>query len=313
MGRRRRWALRLGGLRRDLGAAVRDGRDQEPAAVPLAGGRSHRLRGDGRGSAAVAGWRTHVLADVPRPGRPSTASSGPARRSSWPVTAGSLITTDEGGPLRRTGRRAAGGRRSSRWPCPPTSLRIRCCSPRPPRAVSSARATAGRPTARPVSKGSGCSTWSGSAPSSTPRAKPASTARTGWTQPWTRLAASPGRPHRLMFPLAPAAGLEAFLATDRGIFRTADAGEHWQPSGLPGQDVFEIATFPAPEPVRTRSAGEVHESTRPRATISSSSPSALLPRIRPPGRAGSVIAIAGSGVTASCCTRPSRTVCSFVC
>jgi hypothetical protein len=69
---------------------------------------------------------------------------------------------------------------------------------------------------------------------------------------WTRLAASPGRPHRLMFPLAPAAGLEAFLATDRGIFRTTDAGEHWQPSGLPGQDVLEIATFPAPEPVNRR-------------------------------------------------------------
>lgn len=67
---------------------------------------------------------------------------------------------------------------------------------------------------------------------------------------WTRLAASPGRPARLMFPLAPAAGLEAFLATDRGIFRTLDAGEHWQPAGLPGQNVLEIATFPPPEPLK---------------------------------------------------------------
>jgi photosystem II stability/assembly factor-like uncharacterized protein len=65
---------------------------------------------------------------------------------------------------------------------------------------------------------------------------------------WTRLAASPGRPSRLMFPLAPAAGLEAFLATDRGLFRTMDAGEHWSPAGFAGQEVLTVATFPPPEP-----------------------------------------------------------------
>jgi photosystem II stability/assembly factor-like uncharacterized protein len=65
---------------------------------------------------------------------------------------------------------------------------------------------------------------------------------------WTELSKSPGRPARLMFPLAPAAGLEAFLATDRGIFRTPDAGEHWDPAGLEGQDVLTIATFPPPSP-----------------------------------------------------------------
>jgi photosystem II stability/assembly factor-like uncharacterized protein len=65
---------------------------------------------------------------------------------------------------------------------------------------------------------------------------------------WTRLAVSPGRPSRLMFPLAPAAGLEAFLATDRGLFRTMDAGEHWSPAGFAGQDVLTVATFPPPEP-----------------------------------------------------------------
>ncbi len=65
--------------------------------------------------------------------------------------------------------------------------------------------------------------------------------------PWKRLADSPGRPHRLMFPLAPAAGIEAFLATDRGVFHTFDAGEHWSASGLAGMDVLEIATFPPPE------------------------------------------------------------------
>ena len=65
---------------------------------------------------------------------------------------------------------------------------------------------------------------------------------------WTRLAASPGRPSRLMFPLAPAAGIEGFLATDRGLFRTMDAGEHWLPAGFAGQAVLTVATFPASEP-----------------------------------------------------------------
>jgi photosystem II stability/assembly factor-like uncharacterized protein len=69
---------------------------------------------------------------------------------------------------------------------------------------------------------------------------------------WTRIADSPGRPTRLMFPLAPAAGLEAFLATDRGVFRTADGGRHWSVSGFEGHEVFTIATFPAPEPARDR-------------------------------------------------------------
>jgi photosystem II stability/assembly factor-like uncharacterized protein len=66
-------------------------------------------------------------------------------------------------------------------------------------------------------------------------------------QTWTKLADSPGRPTRLMFPLAPAAGLEAFLATDRGLFRTTDAGAHWAPAGFAGQEVLTVATFPPPD------------------------------------------------------------------
>jgi photosystem II stability/assembly factor-like uncharacterized protein len=70
---------------------------------------------------------------------------------------------------------------------------------------------------------------------------------------WTKLADSPGRPTRLMFPLAPAAGLEAFLATNSGLFRTADAGMHWSPAGFAGQEVLTVATFPPPEePPRKR-------------------------------------------------------------
>jgi photosystem II stability/assembly factor-like uncharacterized protein len=66
---------------------------------------------------------------------------------------------------------------------------------------------------------------------------------------WTKLSASPGRPRRLLFPLAPAAGLEAFLATDQGLFRTPDTGAHWEPAGFQGQDVLVVATFPPPESV----------------------------------------------------------------
>jgi photosystem II stability/assembly factor-like uncharacterized protein len=66
---------------------------------------------------------------------------------------------------------------------------------------------------------------------------------------WRLLSASPGRPTRLIFPLAPAAGLEAFLATERGVFRTADAGEHWFPAGLADKEVLTVATFPPPQPM----------------------------------------------------------------
>jgi photosystem II stability/assembly factor-like uncharacterized protein len=65
---------------------------------------------------------------------------------------------------------------------------------------------------------------------------------------WTRLSASPGRPVSLMFPLAATVGREAFLATDQGLFRTTDAGEHWAPAGFAGQEVLAVATFPPPEP-----------------------------------------------------------------
>jgi len=69
---------------------------------------------------------------------------------------------------------------------------------------------------------------------------------------WTRLGSYEGRPARLLFPLAPAAGLEAFVATDHGLFRTADGGYKFQPAGLVGEDVLTIATFPPPEPLLGR-------------------------------------------------------------
>jgi photosystem II stability/assembly factor-like uncharacterized protein len=69
---------------------------------------------------------------------------------------------------------------------------------------------------------------------------------------WTALGAAGTRIRRLLFPLAPEAGMEAFVATDRGVLRTLDGGEHWQPSGLAGQDVLALATFPPGNPPSRR-------------------------------------------------------------
>ena len=54
---------------------------------------------------------------------------------------------------------------------------------------------------------------------------------------------------RLLFPLAPESGSEAFLATDRGLFWTGDGGQNWSPSGeaLRSEAVLTLGTFPAPD------------------------------------------------------------------
>jgi len=67
---------------------------------------------------------------------------------------------------------------------------------------------------------------------------------------WVPLSEGLGRQsvRRLMFPLAPAAGLEAFVGTDGGVFRTVDGGQKWQRAGLDGKDVRVLATFPPPAP-----------------------------------------------------------------
>jgi photosystem II stability/assembly factor-like uncharacterized protein len=58
-------------------------------------------------------------------------------------------------------------------------------------------------------------------------------------------------PRRVLFPLAPGSGAEAFLATDRGVFRTADGGERWMDAGLRGQSVSCVNTFPPPSETTT--------------------------------------------------------------
>ncbi len=68
---------------------------------------------------------------------------------------------------------------------------------------------------------------------------------------WTRLGTpGAGSPTQLLFPLAPAAGQEAFLATDQGLFHTLDGGKEWRPAGFRGESVLTVATFPPPSPLR---------------------------------------------------------------
>jgi ligand-binding sensor domain-containing protein len=71
-----------------------------------------------------------------------------------------------------------------------------------------------------------------------------------WTPLSEGLAGRQGR--RLMFPLAPAAGLEAFVGTDDGIFRTLDGGQHWQKAGLESHPILSLATFPAAPPSHSK-------------------------------------------------------------
>ena len=54
-------------------------------------------------------------------------------------------------------------------------------------------------------------------------------------------------PLRLLFPLAPDSGAEAFLGTNQGVYRTADGGMRWEAAGMKDEKVLCIGTFPAPE------------------------------------------------------------------
>jgi photosystem II stability/assembly factor-like uncharacterized protein len=58
-----------------------------------------------------------------------------------------------------------------------------------------------------------------------------------------------GRVNRLLFPLLPDSGAVVFAATDHGVYRSEDAGLNWRFSGMKGENVIAIATFPPPERV----------------------------------------------------------------
>ncbi|HET8644544.1 MAG TPA: hypothetical protein VFO85_03585, partial [Vicinamibacteria bacterium] len=59
-------------------------------------------------------------------------------------------------------------------------------------------------------------------------------------------------PTRVLFPLMPVSGMEVFLGTMQGVYRSPDGGAHWQPSGLQDQAVLCLATFPQQDMSRSR-------------------------------------------------------------
>jgi photosystem II stability/assembly factor-like uncharacterized protein len=61
-----------------------------------------------------------------------------------------------------------------------------------------------------------------------------------------------GQVNRLLFPLLPDSGAVVFAATDHGIYRSDDAGQNWRFSGMKGEDVVAIATFPPLERTPSR-------------------------------------------------------------
>lgn len=59
-------------------------------------------------------------------------------------------------------------------------------------------------------------------------------------------------PTRVLFPLMPTSGMEIFLGTVHGVYRSPNGGADWEPSAL-DKPVLCLATFPQPDPVRARS------------------------------------------------------------
>ena len=131
---------------------------------------------------------------------------------------------------------------------------------------------------------------------------------------WTRLAASPGRPSRLMFPLAPARGPRGVPGHRPGPVPDADAGEHWEPAGFAGQDVLTVATFPPPEPTRAAKRAAMRFAKAHglgNDFILVAPPRRRRPRSSPRGPCACAIATAASAATASCCTRATPDGVSF--
>jgi hypothetical protein len=52
---------------------------------------------------------------------------------------------------------------------------------------------------------------------------------------------------RLLFPLAPDSGATIFLGGEAGVYRSLSGGLVWEPSGLAGERVHVLATFPPPQ------------------------------------------------------------------
>ena len=229
-----------------------------PAADPTV------YRRDRRRSPPLARRRSHVRADdALGHGRapPRVAGAG-ARRGLRP---GAARDPGRGRALRGPGAGPAGRPGACDGALLVLLGRPGGSSPRPRPAASTVPPTAGRRGRRPASRRRWWATSCGWGPSSTRRGSSGFYRSQDAGASWTRLAASPGRPSRLMFPLAPAAGLEAFLATDRGLFRTTDAGRALVAGGVrrPGRSSPSPRSR-LPSPPRGRSGSdEVHEGPRP--------------------------------------------------
>jgi photosystem II stability/assembly factor-like uncharacterized protein len=62
---------------------------------------------------------------------------------------------------------------------------------------------------------------------------------------WTQLKQGlKSAPTRVLFPLMPASGTEVFLGTVGGMYHSGDGGTNWTKSGLDGETVLCVATFP---------------------------------------------------------------------
>lgn len=69
-----------------------------------------------------------------------------------------------------------------------------------------------------------------------------------WTPLKKGLAAPPTR---VLFPLMPTSGMEIFMGTVAGVYRSPNGGMDWQLSGLPKLPVLCLATFPQTNTVDT--------------------------------------------------------------
>ena len=252
---RRRGSLRFRGLRRDLEARSYE----EPArprrhSVALPAGRPHGVPGDAPGLLAL---RRRRASSFHRHGSRGTApvhapSSGPAPPWSSPPSAAFCVSKDAGEHLHWPAGGACPREASRPWP----SRRSTRVDPAlfagvGGRAASSAPRTAASAGRRPGLAGRTRSTtwcWLGpllyaATDGGLFRSDDAGPDLDAANEGLEGRAAT-----RLLFPLAPASGAEAFLGTGPRLFWTGDGGLHWTATGPRRRDDPALATFPPPDP-----------------------------------------------------------------
>ena len=243
-------ALRLGRLRRDLEAALSTARPSAACCPRAIRSRTHRLRWGPLPASCAPTTRAR------RSGPPSLAgvagvagSSGRGRRWSLATEPRRARLRGRRTDLHATLGRACRGRTSRPSRCRRSSPWTPCSSRRRRAAASTAPVDAGR-------------TWTAAGLAGRERGRPrlarAVPLRRGRRRrlPQRRRGRRPGRrssdglrqgrPARLMFPLAPAAGLEAFVGTDRRHLPHDRRRPALVPAvGLAGEDVLTAGHLPA--------------------------------------------------------------------